>query len=56
MLKLSAVQRFEVLKTVSDPCVMAKVDQNSLISSVHPQNSPLLSRLLSKEGGQTDNQ
>lgn len=33
-LKLSAVQRSQVLKTASDLCVTARVDQNSLVSPV----------------------
>lgn len=51
MLTLSAMQSSDVLKTVSDLCVTAKVDQNFSCSS---PISPLLSHLLSKDCKQAD--
>lgn len=52
-LKLSAVQRAQVLKKLSDLCVMPRVDQNSFVFPILPYNFPLISQQ-DKDDGQTD--
>ncbi len=52
-LKLSAVQRAQVLKTAPDLCVMARMDKKSFVSPILPYNSPLISQQ-DKDDGQTD--
>lgn len=52
-LKWSAVWRAQVFKTASDLCVLARLDQNSLVSPIISYNSPLISQQ-AEDDGQTD--